>query len=169
MNKFKTPHVLKFPLPFHLLKSPERKVINGAFFTGLAVANALRNKIYSSLTVVCTNADAFNAVIANLGGHNPAKHVFQAYSNISTFKLNIRIDVVIAEKPMDYCEFNVHRVLATPSLVYAESSITDTDVRFVKMPDALTYVKHIKPLEIMAQQGYNVEPAFKQITGESNE
>jgi len=118
MEKHKTVAVLQFPLPFAWMKR-DGKVIPDVFFSGVAVACALRDRIYSTLQILCTTEAAYNAMLQYSGSKT-----FQPYSNVSSFKLTVQVTVTHTTTPLTFNAIDVCRVLATPTFVVSEVPVT---------------------------------------------
>ena len=115
MIRSKVPAVLKFPLPFDWLKQ-DGKTIAGVMFSGVCVANACRDRIYSQIQILCTSEDAYQIMLQYSG-----RRQFQPYTNVSSFKLTVDVAVIHTTTPLMFNAMDVCRVVATPTIVMAES------------------------------------------------
>ena len=116
MIKKRTSDLLEFPLPFELIKK-DNVLIPGVFLSGLCVALAIRDRIYSKVQILCTTDDAYE----ELKTLDKTSVSFRPYSNVRNFILNVTVYVHRTNKPAAFNGLNVCNVMATPSHIFTEN------------------------------------------------
>ena len=154
MIKKKSFDVLKFPLPTELIKK-DGKQIPGTFFSGFCVALAIRDRAYSTVHIMCSNDEAYEAL-----KHLDKKKIsFTPYTNVANFALNVTVFVIRSDNTIDYNGLNVCQVAATLTQVFAkdEDQLATNDVSIVGDKFEL------KELLALHNAGLNIIPALQQL------
>lgn len=154
MIKAKVTTSIKFPLPFEWLKV-DGKVVPGVMFSGVCVACACRDRIYSQIQILCTSEDAYQAMLRYSG-----RQTFQPYTNVSSFKLTVDVTVTHTNTPLMFNAMDICRVVVTPTIVMAETEDMLTTMRAVLLNKDSLVARDVLDLH---DAGIDIKPVIQSL------